>query len=100
MFLLIFVRLENKREEAWTHEETVLLIELWGDQRVHEQLENTPKRNLEIFKQICQDIKDRLELKDTLSADFNDHFLHDIGLKALVILQTRTKNSMDQKNPS
>jgi GTP cyclohydrolase I len=42
--------MENKRGEAWTHEETVLLIELWGDQRVQEQLENTPKRNLEIFK--------------------------------------------------
>jgi GTP cyclohydrolase I len=51
--------MENKRGEAWTHEETVLLIELWGDQRVQEQLENTPKRNLEILKRICQDIKDR-----------------------------------------
>jgi hypothetical protein len=50
----------NKRGEARTHEETVLLIELWGDQRVQEQLENMPKRNLEIFKRICQDIKDRL----------------------------------------
>ena len=56
----ICTTMENKREEAWIHEETVLLIELWGDQRVHEQLENTPKRNLEIFKRICQDIKDRL----------------------------------------
>jgi GTP cyclohydrolase I len=52
--------MENKRGEARTHEETVLLIELWGDQRVQEQLENMPKRNLEIFKRICQDIKDRL----------------------------------------
>jgi hypothetical protein len=52
--------MENKRGEAWTHEETVLLIELWDDQRVQEQLENMPKRNLEIFKRICQDIKDHL----------------------------------------
>jgi GTP cyclohydrolase I len=56
----ICTTMENKREEACTHEETVLLIERWGDQRVQEQLENTPKRNLEIFKRICQDIKDRL----------------------------------------
>ena len=39
----ICTTMENKRGEAWTHEETVLLIELWGDQRVQEQLENTPK---------------------------------------------------------
>jgi hypothetical protein len=56
----ICTTMENKRGEAWTHEETVLLIELWGDQRVQEQLENTHKRNLEILKRICQDIKDRL----------------------------------------
>jgi hypothetical protein len=31
-----------------------------GDQRVQEQLENTPKRNQENVKRICQDIKDRL----------------------------------------
>ena len=30
----ICTTMENKREEAWTHEETVLLIELWGYQRV------------------------------------------------------------------
>jgi hypothetical protein len=46
----ICTTMENKRGEAWTHEETVLLIELWGDQRVQEQLQNMPKRNLEIFK--------------------------------------------------
>ena len=45
----ICTTMENKRGEAWTHEETVLLIELWGDQRVQKQLENMPKRNLEIF---------------------------------------------------
>ena len=60
VFINICTTMENKRGEAWTHEETVLLIELWGDQRVQEQLENTPKRNLEIFKWICQDIKDCL----------------------------------------
>jgi hypothetical protein len=27
----ICTTMENKRGEAWTHEETVLLIELWGD---------------------------------------------------------------------
>ena len=37
--------MENKRGEAWTHSETVLLIELWGDRRVQEQSENTPKKN-------------------------------------------------------
>jgi hypothetical protein len=30
--------MENKRGEAWTHEETVLLNERWGDQRVQEHL--------------------------------------------------------------
>ena len=51
----ICTTMENKRGEACTHEETVLLNELWGDQRVQEHLENTPKRNLDIFKRICQD---------------------------------------------
>ena len=45
------------RGEAWTQEET---IELWADERVEEQLENTPRRNIEIFKRICEDIKDRI----------------------------------------
>ena len=31
------------RGEAWTQEETILLIELWADERVQEQLENTPE---------------------------------------------------------
>ena len=48
------------RGEAWTQEETILLIELWADERVQEQLENTPRRNIEIFKRICEDIKDRI----------------------------------------
>ena len=43
------------RGEAWTQEETILLIELWADERVQEQLENTPRRNIEIFKRICED---------------------------------------------
>jgi hypothetical protein len=33
---------------------------LWADERVQEQLENTPRRNIEIFKRICEDIKDRI----------------------------------------
>ena len=56
----ICTTMENKGGEAWTHEETVLLIELWGDQRVQEQLQNTLKRNLDNFKRICQDIKNCL----------------------------------------
>jgi len=52
--------MEGKRGDAWTHEETVFLIELWGDQHVQDQLENTPRRNLEIYKRICSDMKDRL----------------------------------------
>ena len=46
--------MENKRREAWTDEETVLLIELWGDQRVQEHLENTPKRNLEFLSEFVR----------------------------------------------
>ena len=46
----ICTTMENKRGEAWTHDETVLLIELWGDQRVQEQFQNTLKRNLDNFK--------------------------------------------------
>ncbi|VDI70615.1 Hypothetical predicted protein [Mytilus galloprovincialis] len=51
---------QNKRAEAWTHEETVVLIELWGDERVQNELENTPRRNLEVFRRICTDMKDRI----------------------------------------
>ncbi|XP_063415005.1 radixin-like [Mytilus trossulus] len=51
---------QNKRAEAWTHEETVLLIELWGDERVQNELENTPRRNLEVFRRICTDMKDSI----------------------------------------
>ena len=29
----------------WTHDETVLLIELWGDYHVQQQLDTTPKRH-------------------------------------------------------
>jgi hypothetical protein len=32
----ICTTMENKRGEAWTYEETLLLIELWGDQQVQE----------------------------------------------------------------
>jgi hypothetical protein len=31
-------------------EETILLIELWADERVQEQLENTLRRNIEILR--------------------------------------------------
>ena len=58
--MLFISIMEGKREDAWTHEEAVLLIELWGDQHVQDQLENTPRRNLEIYKRICSDMKDRL----------------------------------------
>jgi GTP cyclohydrolase I len=48
------------RGYSWTHDETVLLIELWGDDHVQQQLDTTPKRNIDIFRRVCQDIKDRL----------------------------------------
>ncbi|CAC5426291.1 unnamed protein product [Mytilus coruscus] len=51
---------QNKRADSWTHEETVLLIELWGDERVQNELENTPRRNLDVFRRICTDMKDRI----------------------------------------
>ena len=37
-----------------------MLIELWGDDHVQQQLDTTPKRNIDIFRRVCQDIKDRL----------------------------------------
>ena len=48
------------RGHSWTHDETVLLIELWGDVHVQQQLDTTPKRNIDIFRRVCQDNKDRL----------------------------------------
>ena len=48
------------RGESWNQEETILLIELWGDQRVQEELDTKPRRNIDIFKRICQDIKGRI----------------------------------------
>jgi GTP cyclohydrolase I len=35
-------------------------MELWGDDHVQQQLDTTPKRNIDIFRRVCQDIKDRL----------------------------------------
>jgi hypothetical protein len=40
------------RGYSWTHDETVLLIE--------QQLDTAPKRNIDMFRRVCQDIKDRL----------------------------------------
>ena len=37
-----------------------MLIELWGDDHVQQQLDTTPKRNIYIYRRVCQDIKDRL----------------------------------------
>ena len=48
------------RGDSQTHEETVLLMELWRDDHVQQQLDTTPKRNIDIFRRVCQDIKDRL----------------------------------------
>ena len=48
------------RGDSQTHEETVLLIELLGDDHFQQQLDTTPKRNIDIFRRVCQDIKDRL----------------------------------------
>jgi GTP cyclohydrolase I len=48
------------RGYSWTHDETVLLIELWGDDHAQQQLDTTPKRNIGLFNRVCQDIKDRL----------------------------------------
>ena len=44
------------RGDSQTHEETVLLIELQGDDHVQQQLDTTPKRNIDIFRRVCQDI--------------------------------------------
>ena len=35
-------------------------MELWGDDHVQQQLDTTPKRNIDIFRRVCQDIKGRL----------------------------------------
>ena len=48
------------RGYSWTHDKTVLLIELWGDDHAQQQLDTTPKRNIGLFNRVCQDIKDRL----------------------------------------
>ena len=48
------------RGDSQTHEKTVVLIELWGDDHVEQQLDTTPKRNIDIFRRVCQDIKYRL----------------------------------------
>ena len=60
MFFLWKNGRSKTQRRGWTQEETILLIELWADERVQEQLENTPRRNIEIFKRICEDIKDRI----------------------------------------
>jgi hypothetical protein len=48
------------RGYSWTRDETILLIEQWGDDHAQQQLDTTPKRNVDIFRRVCQDIKDRL----------------------------------------
>ena len=48
------------RGYSWTHDETVLLIELWGDDHAQQQSDTTHKRKIDIFRRVCQDIKDRL----------------------------------------
>jgi hypothetical protein len=52
--------MENKRGEAWPHEETVLLIKFGWPASTGTVGEHAQEKPLEIFKRICQDIKDRL----------------------------------------
>jgi hypothetical protein len=46
----ICTTMENKRREAWTHEETVLLIELWDDQRVKIDLKRLYLPKIDLFR--------------------------------------------------
>ena len=40
------------RGDSQTHEETILLIELWGDDHVQQQLDMTPQRNIDILRRV------------------------------------------------
>lgn len=46
---------QNNRAETWTHEETALEI---CEMISTNNMENTPRRNLEVFQRICSDMKD------------------------------------------
>jgi GTP cyclohydrolase I len=48
--------ISSPRGNTWGYEETVSLLEVWAEDTMQRDLENTPKRNMDTYKKIVEQI--------------------------------------------
>jgi GTP cyclohydrolase I len=48
--------ISSPRGNTWGYEETVSLLEVWAEDTMQRDLENTPKRNMDTYRKIVEQI--------------------------------------------